>query len=566
MIKTFFKRVDIFPENFSLSVNGEGPKKSLAGGIMTILSILSSLIVTIILVNDFVFNRKITLISQVQYDPNMRPLNIFPSDLQFGFSIWDSFSFKIQSRPFIYNHVVQVDLDWIKIISNNYNPQSLRVNQGKFVPCTANHTSKDFIPYMEKFQLFNFNFSNIYCINLDNMTSDHLETGGNLMYTFRQEMIHFYFEVDSCKLDPVNCKNTTAMNEKGYQMTLQFKDNYFNVMEPKGYTPFMNTYIFPFIFGKNTDLYMSLVKNELVSDNALLLKNEETDYFYSYDNIKQISNDKVQTFYAQNVGETISTLNVIIETPIRFQKFNRTYSKIDTLFASINALIALSFMIGRTISMLINLGKVDHYIMKKLYFFDEKEEDILLKIKPKKISIKQMKNKITEYPEVLTDINLITLKNNFKNHQTENDPDEEEDKDNPFLYLIEKKSLTRNWISSGLYAIGLSNCIKLTRPNILYKHGKLMLKYDLNALNMIKKLIYFESLLKVLFNKDQLNILKNIRSRYVNVFGNFDDHLNKVKEIIEEIKDKKEIIKINKSLKKCLNDKNPISKKLIELL
>ncbi len=563
-MKNILKKIDFFPENFSFSVNGKGHKKTLTGGMLTVLSILSSLVVTIILINDFVYNRKINLISQTQYDPEMQPIKIFPSDLQFTFSLWDTQNFKIVPAPFGFTHIVQADLDVVKILTQKDNPESFRAIKGEFVPCNTNNTSKDFSPFITKFQLFGYDPSSFYCSTLNNMTSEYLLSGGNIFYTQKEEVLNFYFEIDFCKIDPVNCRNYTLMNQNDLRMFVWYKDNYFNVMEPKGYSSFLNTHWFPFIVGKNTNLYMDLIKNELVTDEAFFLQNEEKSYFNSFDNVRYTINDKVDTYYSRSKDQNIFTFNVYIETPLRFQKYIRTYSKIDSLFASINVLIALSFMIGRMISMIINLGEIDHYIMKRLYFFNENDEDVLGTLKTKQIKINKNKKKMSESPRLyINDLkNLITKKSYGKNPGTESGDEE----DNPFEYLLKSKKLEKNWMASFMYALGLSSCIKLTHPNILYKHGKSLLGYDLNALIILKKLIYFESVMKILLNEDQLGLLKVIRSRYVNVGMNIDEKLNNLKGFYRGINEKSQINQVNKNYQDCCNEKNPISKKIIQLL
>jgi hypothetical protein len=561
-MKRILKKIDFFPQNFSLSLNGKGLKNTMTGGLLTFLSLFSSLIISIILINDFIYNRKITLISQTLYDIEMHPLEIKPSDLQFIYSLWDSQNFLIQPSALSYSHIVQLDLDVKNLLSNQNDSEAFRVKRGEFSPCSSNNTSSDF--NVKDFKALGYNVSEIYCTNLNNMTTDHLLSGGNLVYKFKEEVIHFYFEIDSCKMNPVNCTNTTFMNDNSKVILMMFKDNYFNVMEPKGFTSFLNTYFLPFRTGKNIDLYIDLIKNELITDNSLFLKNEEKSNFISFDNIRQFNNDKFKTFYTQNDKDTISTLNVYIQTPLKYQKYIRTYSKIDSLFASVNVLIALSFMIGRVVSMIINLGEIDHYIMKRLYFFNENDEDVLETIKTEQIKICKIKKKVSDSPRLLiNDFNsLIIKKTNLKNRAT-NCGDEE---DNPFEYLVKMKNLEKNWISCFLYVIGLSDCIKLTKPNILYKHGKSLLKYDLNAILILKKLIFFESVLKVLFNEDQLNLLKVIRARYINAGMNIEEKLTKLNEMGKAVKDKCQVNDIHQSYRICCKDDDPLNKKIIKLL
>ncbi len=191
--------------------------------------------------------------------------------------------------------------------------------------------------------------------------------------------------------------------------------------------------------------------------------------------------------------------------------------------------------------------------MKRFYFFNENDEDVLGNIKTEQIKINKVKKKVSESPKlIINDFNNLITKKNYIKHPSTDSGDEE---DNPFEYLLKKKKLEKNWMASLLYALGLSSCIKLTHPNILYKHGKALLEYDLNALIILKKLIYFESVLKILFNEDQLGLLKVIRSRYVNVGMNIDEKLNNLQALYKGINEKSQVNQINKIYQDCYNEK-----------
>ena len=118
-MKQFFKLIDIFPENFTLSLNGKGPKKSLNGGLFTFLSLFSWIIITIYLITQFIDNRKVTLIYQEQTEKNMLPQPVKPSDLEMTFSIWQTENFTQYPFPLEMNFMNEVRIDALKIISGN---------------------------------------------------------------------------------------------------------------------------------------------------------------------------------------------------------------------------------------------------------------------------------------------------------------------------------------------------------------------------------------------------------------------------------------------------------------
>ena len=89
--------------------------------------------------------------------------------------------------------------------------------------------------------------------------------------------------------------------------------------------------------------------------------------------------------------------------------------------------------------------------------------------------------------------------------------------------------------------------------------GKAMLDYDLNIVVLLKKLIEFETILSILFDENQLEVMKGIHPRFI------IDSM-KIEQVIQKFRYKKKQITEErveyfiKALNHCSKDKRKLSK------
>ena len=92
-----------------------------------------------------------------------------------------------------------------------------------------------------------------------------------------------------------------------------------------------------------------------------------------------------------------------------------------------------------------------------------------------------------------------------------------------------------------------------------YLYGKAILNYDLNIVVILKKMIEFETILSILFNENQLEVMKGIHPRFIN------DSM-KIHEVKEKFRYKKKEIteerleNFIRALNDCSKDKSKLSK------
>ena len=64
MLKTLIKLLDLFPETCEFKLTSKGSRKTVSGGIISIILIISSLFISIIMFYNFISNRKPYVIYQ----------------------------------------------------------------------------------------------------------------------------------------------------------------------------------------------------------------------------------------------------------------------------------------------------------------------------------------------------------------------------------------------------------------------------------------------------------------------------------------------------------------------
>ena len=100
----------------------------------------------------------------------------------------------------------------------------------------------------------------------------------------------------------------------------------------------------------------------------------------------------------------------------------------------------------------------------------------------------------------------------------------------------------------------------------LLSSAKTLLKFDLNLIVLIKKLIYFESVMKILFNEDQINLIKAIGSREIDENLDAEEKLKELNKLTQRITDEKSIKDIKESFRRCSEATDEMTKKIIKLI
>ena len=104
------KLFDFFPETCEFKLTSKGPRKTVSGGIISIILIISSLFISIIMFYNFILNRKPSVIYQTMYDPSSQVKNISIDNLQIALTLWDNGPISLQKPIRNFNSIILENL------------------------------------------------------------------------------------------------------------------------------------------------------------------------------------------------------------------------------------------------------------------------------------------------------------------------------------------------------------------------------------------------------------------------------------------------------------------------
>ena len=197
MFYSFLKFLDFFPETIQFNLDSKGPRKTVSGGIISIILICSSVFLSIIMLFKFLTMRKPNIIIQTIFDPNSQISTIQINYIQLLFSVWingwDKGNY-LKQVPFILNN---------SIIWENYvyrdNNKEIKLNQsypGDFLIC--NQTDENIT--------HNLSMNSAFTI-CTNFTND-FKIGGSLKDNKSNLNIELFF--DTCSFIEKECHEKDA--------------------------------------------------------------------------------------------------------------------------------------------------------------------------------------------------------------------------------------------------------------------------------------------------------------------------------------------------------------------
>ena len=502
-LKAIIKLLDIFPETFQFNLNGRGLKKTVSGGIISMITIISILCISIFLFFSFIDTRKPSVISGIQYLPLTKPSKVLNENLQVMIGLLNIDTFDQKPLRLNISTILQTDVDLTQKLINS---SVVTQNQiGKLVNCNQNTSSKELLrDVVTKYKFVNS--SSIICINL-NKNPDFL-IGGDT-FTGKTSYVSLNFTLDLCSFEP-DCLNPLKLINPRLSFGMFFFDNFFNVSEPNGYTRFPNNYFFNYIPNQNALVTLNLFKNEITTRKNLITDDEELQDFYN-------SNGLTTSYSPSNNPSKPNLLNIIIrvQVPISINIITRIYPKLDTFLASNNAICSIIYLVALILVKVLNYGYVDFHLMRNLYYIGQPNifDDQIFKRKLFKEQRRHSINNVdlsfdlsNEAPQLHNDsINNYNI--GIKDKNCLNLSQENFEKTKVFLEGIKVENQTWKWIINKLCFTKEEN---MKKPLKHFFYGKQLLLNDLNIIVILKKLFYFETVLSILFNKKQLDVMKQI--------------------------------------------------------
>ena len=223
--------------------------------------------------------------------------------------------------------------------------------------------------------------------------------------------------------------------------------------------------------------------------------------------------------------------------------YNRSYVKIDSLIANTYAIYGFIIIVCQIIVGLIDINKVDFYIMNKLYTY-EVETNSMNENNLDKFSDK---NQVIKFENIMIHSNKLPS-NSESEEKYSNKSHKVEPISNRNSNEIQKKKRKQEFKRKlcKLLTTTYLKCGKKSDFNKSMTVGVKYLEYDFNILTVMSKLIELEKIKDVLFTDKQKEMIKTIKNRVISADEKF----------IEELKDQDfshevEIIDIDK-----LNENN----------
>ena len=312
MLKSFIKFSDLFPERFEFKLTSKGWRKTVSGGIISIILIISSLFLSILMFYNFASNRKPNLIFQNMYDNSAQLKNISIENLQLAISLWkDGQSF--QQRPI---KIIKSEI-FENVIFKNKTKELKRnsKNIGKFIYCDQNSTNHDFANQF----INDVNMSSSICMNL---TQD-FKIGGNLLDI--KSYLTINIEIDLCSAFNNGCE---GISEGNLYFALHYLDKYFNVDDPVGYNNFSNYFDFQVNNGDLAYIKLNMINNNITTNDHFLTDNQRKNNFY---NIESYS--ITRSTYPKLLDQNRTQIVIRVEMPMKYNYITRSYPKLDSYLA-----------------------------------------------------------------------------------------------------------------------------------------------------------------------------------------------------------------------------------------
>ena len=550
----WIKYFDLFPEKFEFHFNNSGRfgrMKTFRGGIVSIVMIIGLIFYSILKFNNFINNRKASIIQETQYSISSNTTKINNKNLQMAITLWNMSNFEM--IPIVLNTTLITEIT-IDVTKNNKGYRSLPL--GNLVNCDKNHTNTDL--YSEFNSMYSFyKMSSIICLNM-NLSTD-FEIGGDL-YFGKSTFLNIDFKFDLCSIT-ADCKNDSIMNNMKFRYAIIFDDYFFNVSESNGYTKFVNTYYFDFIYGHSENLLLNMIKNDLTSNDDIFIDNKKKDTFYNFE-----LNDISYLDSHDSPNQNMHLTQISIQLPLKFNKYIRSYEKLETYLANANAIITIIIFFGRYFIRIIDFGHKELHLMRNLYYIYPKELNYKLLKRDITIDKKEEKYKVLSNYEI-ENINKKIIYESIKNYNIS-----EQNLDFPFEkfkiiedYLKGKefKKETCSWITFYLFCKKKKN-MKSSIKHFIY--GKAMLNEELDIINVLKKLIDFERLLFILFSEKELDLINGINHRKIYDVMKIKDIKKGLRYNYREKISKETIEKFISAFNYSLRNSTKLSKKITNLI
>jgi hypothetical protein len=495
-LRKLLKTIDTFGNSLSFNINGKSKIKSLTGGFLSLT--VNILLVAILIYNIFEFRNNNNPTSNITKNyRNTSVIEKIPNNL---FNIT---SFLLASMGKItplelHEKTTEFNLFTINTKASADSTDNLKHTKiGNFESCA--NVTKDYINSTYIKPLFNFfNKEYTYCSNFDETAETYL--GGDPLKG-QVKFIQGDLRLDLCGLFGDNCTNPDYLNTISQyfatKMGFYFMNNYIDILADNGHSSFVDTTLYDIDLSQDYVIKMFATKNIMLTDiNPIYdFYPPKVDTFYSFST----------TLLTKKRSVTDTDFNIQVSIYLDNYEYNitRRYIKFDAVLANILSMFQVLSLVAGYIHNFLTNGKVELSIMKKIYHFPV---DIPIDKKPPSTVIEL--NNI--FLEKLEGDNRNNDCNNINGHgQTSERSLEVIDRfRNKFKQIKPKEN-------KFVVFCSMFRCLHRSRnTNILLK-GIALVESELDIILILKKMIEYEEIKKVLFSEHQGNMLPLLNGREI---------------------------------------------------
>ena len=325
------KKIDfLFQEvHFTFNKNGDTGFKTLLGGILSLLTVLLSMIISIYFIIRLLLKKDATVIFSTKQDSNINLL--YSYKLPFLFRLSDEYS-----NPLDYIKIYEVKVNYWYSISNSINNITIQhFTNLTYKKCNINEHLNDFKEYfINKKDLESF-----FC--LDPRDENKTLFG---VYGDKDSFSYIHFEFFICNNKTMNNKCLSKENIKKIlndaYLDLRYINYNVNSNKKNVKSISIKSERIPISYSSYKRIWINFKTIEFISDNGLIFSKISKEIFHQFSNLR-IDTDLRDMDNGIRPGNFLSlTFSLNGEVSI----FNKEYSKIQNVLATIGGFIkAITF-------------------------------------------------------------------------------------------------------------------------------------------------------------------------------------------------------------------------------
>ena len=220
-----------------------------------------------------------------------------------------------------------------------------------------------------------------------------------------------------------------------------------------------------------------------------------------------------------NYDPTKINIEINILMPLHFNLIIRSYPKFETFLASMNAIISIILLFSNFLLKIINYGKIDFHLMRNLYYIHQPEA-LNAETLNRELSNKEKRKQ----SELIINESIGKLDiNNYSKGKEINISQQSVLLIESFFKGIEFRKQPIKWLTYLIFCCKNNKKMPTSVNHFFYAQS--LLKYDLNILVILKKLIDFENLSEILFDNKQLEAINGIHRRKIYDDMNIEENL-----------------------------------------